>query len=218
LDDGICISGLSVDPLNYDFLEFEAKFVGGAAKRNVRVSWAPANRQFSQELLHRNCAAVTVSDSGHVQHVCVNLSHVWRWFTSGSIGKLLVCPDAAERVEIRDIRLVPAQLVAPGLASPLCRENNSGIVEISGKSVALETDTRSVPNAAKAVIQVSNPNCFFDNFEIGEAPTAVSKTIESGSAIHRLTISGSEFSTTFPSSGFYQLRARCVDNNGRHIL
>jgi len=62
-----------------------------------------------------------------------------------------------------------------------------------------------------------NPNCFFDNFETADESNAVAKTIKFDAGNRRLTISGSEFESAFPSSGFYQLRARCVDEQGRMI-
>ncbi|MGH9553429.1 MAG: hypothetical protein ACRD3W_28870, partial [Terriglobales bacterium] len=167
-DDGIRIASLDLPPTQCDFLEFDMRVLGGPLVRTIRVG---LNQSAASEttveaeqarLLTEGAwtkhSLIRVGDTRTWQKVRVRLSHFWRWFLQDRIHDLTILPDAADRVEIRNISLVPADSISPSLTVPNTSADGSGIISINKASISLATKYGGTLPARAIEIQISKPN------------------------------------------------------------
>ena len=215
-DDALRLTGTTIDARQFDFLEFDAKFKGGPTDRNVLVEWFPSGKSSSDTLDQNNQAAArvdtTTGGDDHFVHVVVDLSHQWRWFVAGSVDELLLFPGAAERVELRNLKLIGKNKICPLLQVVSPVENASGIVELARSNPELQIDVAPAVEAKNRPIwiEVGATNQFFENEQSADSVarnTLGSIKVERG----RMIVNGNEFTKLFPTPGYYQLRARQSD-------
>ncbi len=215
-DDALRLAGPAINTSRVDFLEFDAKFKGGAADRNVLVRWSPAGKSASEKLDESNQAAARVdtTNSGDSEfvHVTVDLSHHWRWFVAGSVNELLLFPGPAERVELRNVKLLKKSSVCPLLQVVAPVENASGIVELARSKAELQLDVTpaAVSNNRPITLEVGTTNQFFENEQSADSVARHCLVpVKAGEV--RLKLVGSRFKALFPLPGYYQLRAKQSD-------
>lgn len=222
-DDGIRIDNLTVPTIDYDFLEFDARFTGGAKERTVKVSWTPTGRQPTSidgavgqatTVLAADTSAAPPNGSGIAAapwtHVRVRLSHYWRWFVEPEISSLFLQPGVATTAELRNIRLVAERTITPKLALVGPQGNASGFRELPLPPLTVRVDARSVEGATTASLEITKTNFFFDRAEQSEDSSAVGAIIPVG-LNGDVTIKEATFKRAFPGDGFYQIRLRCFD-------
>lgn len=151
------------------------------------------------------------------QTVRVHLSQFWRWFVNREIRELTLYPDASDYMQIRNVRLLKAQAVAPSVVAPRMQENGSGVIYLKDQSLELSFDGREVPGVASVEIQVSKPDFFFDNFYEADGEPAAGSSMLSRQNPGHLDLKGTQFQLLFPTPAYYQIRARCRDKHGQPV-
>jgi hypothetical protein len=222
-DDGIRIDNLNLPTIDYDFLEFDARFAGGARERTIKVSWTPAQQGSSVVDGAVGCATKVLAadnsapSSDHAGiaaarwvHVRVRLSNYWRWFAEPKISSLFLQPGVATTAELRNIRVVADRTITPQLSLVGPQENASGYRELPQPPLTVRVDARGVEGAATACVEITKPNFFFDSFEQSDDSSAVGATIPVG-LNGDVTIKDAMFKKAFSGDGFYQIRVRCFD-------
>jgi hypothetical protein len=189
----------------------------------VRVAWAQPGESFALSNIEQYLMPGYMDkvDSGSVgdgsivrYHVSVPLSRSWRWFASPHTASLFIVPSPAQSIEFRGLHLVSAADVSPTLRVSEVAMNNAGIQSVGGRSVTIALG-RPVTGASVYMVEISKPNFFIDNFDQSQVSTAIGREVRCSVKNSSLSLSGAEFEKSFPASGYYQLRARCLQASGR---
>ena len=136
---------------------------------------------------------------------------------SSRVVRLLILPDAADLVELKNVELVPAKDVSPLIQLISAPLNYANVPEVRGNAVRVRFNSRSVPGAVGAELEISKPNCFYDNFEDITDQSPVQTTVSVRSCRGMIELSGASFKGAFQVPGYYQMRAFCLDVNGNRI-
>lgn len=216
-DDCVAVRDVNVPASQYDFLELHARFKGGLKTREVRVAWTAPGQELTPDVVLKQSASEKVKTDDPTQTIVVNLSHRTQWHICSRIANLYVFPDVADSAEIIDIRLLPAPYAAPLLNVSDVDESAVGIHEVSNKSLLLKFEKRFVAGVDKLQLQVSKPNCFFDNFTKYGADDPVARTVDFVGTKTEAAIHDKLFKACFPAKGNYQLRLVCLDSAGNAV-
>jgi hypothetical protein len=216
------LSGVRVDPLQYDFLELEtiappskslspiyAKALwSGSHTRDVwRDEEAPLTLSLSDQYLGDGKYSHDRSSGVHR----LPLSSHWSWFTNGRIEDIqLTLPIDVGAV--RGLKLVSAEQLVPKVAIADATASNTGTNFVADQ-VTIKVDASKIAQAAGIELSLSKPNYFFDNFSstnVGEA--ILKRYVKKGSA-GSFILSRPDL----PPSGYCQIRAIGLDEAGRPV-
>ncbi|CAN5481209.1 hypothetical protein BH10CYA1_BH10CYA1_56940 [soil metagenome] len=204
--DSVQIGGLKVNPLAADFIQFDYKASGVPEVGQVTVYASGAKPTESQ-------AVAPMKNSDSFQTVRVRLSHYWSWFCQGDISALSVQPYPCSKVVMRNFQLLSANLVCPTLTLLNGKADGAGIYRIDGENVTVNLDAREVKGAARFEVEVGKVNYFFNNFEKVTTSSPVAAAVRTKLSAPQIQIDAKNFAVP----GFYELRARCLDVDGKPI-
>jgi hypothetical protein len=203
----------SVNPFKYDFVEFEFKREPLGEQR-AYAYWNPlAENNKWLDIASPSGALLPVGDGENFQPARIALSNRWSWFANGAIGGVAVkLPASASTYTIRNMRLISSAEVAPTLSVEGLSASNIGVYSSSG-TLRLKVDTSLIHDCHGIELQITKPNYFFENFATEEVAQAILKFIKKTSVEPMFEVPES----TFISSGFYQVRAVALDENGKEM-
>jgi hypothetical protein len=198
--DGLRIDGLHLNPLAADFLEFDLQTTSSTVQPQLK--W---NNQTA-------VAATESIKSGHGwQHLRLRPSNYWRWFTSGTIESLQIQFPATGQAAVCNFKLsaaaklVPQLSIAGGSASP------SGVYPLLSRPLTLQYDGSKISGCQSLMLEISQPNYFFDHCLKSAACPATAHTIRTASPSGRFILHPSYF----PTHGLYQIRSHGLDAAGK---
>lgn len=215
--DGLRLYDLNVNPLNFDFLEFEVRTIPAKLQLTFEASWkgeVPVSAgslkfRFPQALAKKT---VRTFSQEQFETVRIRLSHYWRWYTAGTIREITLKLPEIRSLEIRRMKLVKAQLLVPELRVLGKAAGNDGTYIITGP-LSLLVNTERLANAHSIKLQISKPNFFYDHFSPENQLSAVAKSLCFPGKQKQLSLDISQF----PVSGYYDLRTCALDKNGRQL-
>lgn len=165
--DGLLLAELDLNPLSVDFVELKVKSLS-ASPIKFKVLW---NLDFEKSEPHQNAAAFAEREvaSEHTSSwriVRIPASSKWRWFAAGNIKNLFIeLPSGENRIEIKDVRLLPAKGIVPSVTAANCAPSGTGVSYAKpGRPIEIKVSTPDFSEAHSIRLNVSKPNFFFDNF------------------------------------------------------
>jgi hypothetical protein len=223
-ESSIALSPLEVNPLEYDFLEFDLAREPGANLDKAAVYWMGQNDSIWQDSYRPETIVLPAQAGQDFQKVRLPLSRHWRWLSSGSIVKLRLDLPASKSMKVKNLQLVSAGNLVPELTIERLKPDNTGVYCLGKEPLNLIVDGACVPDCESVRIELSKPNFFFENqpeSTIGTTasraeasnPSAVLKSFVCQGAPGNLKM----LCTEFPSPGYFQLRATCLDKDKKPI-
>lgn len=205
-NDGLRIFNMKLQPLRYDFLEFELRRKPADQPATITAAWNNLPENYASVTL----PAEKANTANLFRRVRIRLSHNWRWYATNEIKELELLFSPMKEADIRHPRLIADVSVAPVIELPDLKPNFANVAPFHAPSVRLLFDGRNVDNASGVEVQVSKPNYFFDNFKEQDEKSFVAHRLTNGSVFGELALPEKLFS----SNGYYQIRSRCLDNMG----
>jgi hypothetical protein len=205
--DGLRLSGLNINPCDYDYLEGELVTDNADKEKEIAASW-----NLEDDRNHDNQASspiISQSQAG-IYHFSIHLAHNWHWFAGGNIHSLFLQFFPCKRLIVANLQLVQTKEVAPHLAIEGGKQVNTGVYVFAGTHPSLSV--KPLKGSSALEIQISKPNCFFENLS-GKEEMLIGKTMITpvgNSAAVVATLKASDIT----QPGFYQIRTRCLNKNG----
>jgi hypothetical protein len=207
------ICPVKINPYDFDFVEFDIKRRPALPEDTAQVLWsfesdpgrwhdlkAPSQRQLP------NAARAEFA------HCRLPLSNHWSWFTNGPIARIQVKLPAKAQIQLKDLKITSAKHLMPSIHMKNIAATNIGIYGMP-EHLDLSVDGAQVANCAAVQIQLSKPNYFFDNACGQETSDAIMRRIPKPGQQADFSITQLEL----PIAGFYQLRAVCLDAQGKEL-
>ena len=212
---GIRVSGLKLKPASFDYVAIQCSLPSGSGFRGDKCkvhieSTSGKKTDFESDFF----------SSPTVIHV--PLSAYWRFYCAGEIASIAVDLPPINRISLRNVALLPANFVAPSVSALNRNTSTDGAFVVDTKikrggkpanrsandDVALSIDASSVEDASSIEVQVLRKNFFFDNLS-SEAALAngTQQTFNAEGNIATVNLPAKMFN----SSGYIQLRARCLN-------
>lgn len=207
--DGIRADALQIDPAAAGFLEFELSVPASLPPPlPVTVGWRGASPAGETEPFA--CRNLVPAPGGASTTCRVRLSDRWRWFADGRIESLfLLLPDLPS-ARISGLRLRADEEVMPAIEILSLPCSPQGVYDAAAGALRLRARPRQVSGARAVRVEISKTNFFFDTFGDSEAAAAVATTRIASAPDYELALSPADL----PATGYYQLRARCLDDSG----
>ncbi len=213
--DGVRLSGVKINPLDCDFLEFQYKSKGHLPVR-FAAKWKGDRcneKSYEQEILPLCVAYKDAPSSPEVwSTVRIRLSKYWRWFAAPSVTEVQLLLPPQDEMELRNLKLVSDSALVPVIRVKGATENTVGCFDLTRHAV-LQTDTGSIPGATNVQFELSKCNFFFDNYDEVHEQSAVQR-------IERVKGTAAQFILhlkDLESSGYYQVRVRALDSFGNAL-
>ena len=213
----VTLENLDLNPLVVDCIEFDLTATG-SSEEPLKVFWtgssSPPPPEPEEEAPAEFVAAVKLRHVDGTQTVRIRLGHYWRWYACGRIISLEIVPPPSTTCRIQNIRLVPYSAIAPTLKLSTKAQDHYLSTLPQGK-VDLSVDKGTLAGASSMQLEVGKSNFFFDNFadRSDVDPVAFKISVPSGAKTLSLENSGKYF----PGPGYYQLRLRCLDQQGSAV-
>jgi hypothetical protein len=203
----------NLNPFKYDFVEFEFKREP-PGEQHAFAYWNPAEETNKWlDIESPSESLLRTSDLETYQPARIALSNHWSWFANGAIGGVQVkLPASASSISIRKMRLISCTEIAPSIDIEGLQASNIGVYSSFG-SLRVKVDTSGIRDCHGIELQITKPNYFFENFSEEEVAQALLKFIKKTSVEPVFELPES----TFVSSGYYQLRAVALDENGKEM-
>ena len=212
-NDGIKFSALNSNPLDFDFLQGDIASDSTDEEKTINVLWNADN----SEAAVNNQASCVISKANNqaLTHFAVDLSHNWHWFTSGTIKSIVLQLFACKHATLTNLQLVKANRIVPNLTMRGGKLVNTGVYVFSNNPVLLSI--KPLPSTASLQIQISKPNCFFENLSSSKQGALIGKIL-----IQKVSSSAGSTSVAiepraFPQKGFYQVRISCLSHEGLQL-
>jgi hypothetical protein len=220
--DGLLLSDVDVDPYQYQYLECELR-TKSPLSNAVKASWYATDsmargwhRQGCRQDLTTSTQLKELSSSW--QKVRINLGHYWRWYASPKVTGLTIFPPPCASCEIRNIALLPNDLVCPGLKIDRAYGYNDPFMAVvESDKIPLKISTNQLPANSEIELDISKANFFFDNFGDNSQIDPVGDRVKVSRYDNAVPFSTTVGSAVFPVAGFYQIKARCLNSEGVQI-
>ncbi len=223
---GLIAGPFDINPLAYDYLEIEMTTNPPLEGRQISVSWLNATKNSSESSAWEKTA---VALPPHPVSACniqerylpaacefkiyrIPLSRYWRWHTNGMINYLWLEFPPARSIVIRNMRLVSDNSIVPKLSVAQLRPDNRGVYQIDKQIFDLDLNASQIKNAKAIKLEFSKANYFFENFESNSDQAVLYSTTINETNTHFLVNPNS-----FPSPGYYQIRAIGLSNEGQSV-
>ncbi len=210
------LEGLDINPLEFDFIEFDIAAKLRAKDSRALVPMAIGWNSVSVDTSRSDWAvlALHVPKLKEPTMLRLHLSHYWQWYSAGSIKSFVVRLFDADEIEVKNARLVKKDKLIPYLGIKDLKPLNSGEYVVDNEEpLALMFDGTSIPNGKTVEIEVTKPNFFFDNYLMGTDETEVSRILKvpftRGGTLVKPSL--------FAQPAYYELRLRCLDEKGEPV-
>ncbi|MBZ0184771.1 MAG: hypothetical protein K8F91_00865, partial [Candidatus Obscuribacterales bacterium] len=111
-EDGLIVTGLNINPLDADFLEFDIAITADPTDLTelmpLSVSWGATGGNSSIHALKKN-----EKDRQTNAHLRIRLSNNWRWYTKEHVDRFIIQVGAAKNIVIKNIMLTKADHLVP---------------------------------------------------------------------------------------------------------
>ncbi len=158
----------------------------------------------------------TVKQSGK-QIIRINTSQHKKWVMAEKIGRFaLACPGHEGAVGLDSIRVLSGAGLIPELKCPGKAPDERGIINLPPecKVLDLNFDVSTIAGAEKVLIEISNPNSWFEHYSGTFRDQSPSKHALGDKVIDELKNERYEFDLSeIKQSGFYQIRLAGLDKN-----
>lgn len=220
----VVVAPLSINPLEYDFVEFDLSRKPATKEASAAVFWAGQKNPSWQDACRPSTRLLPAQAGTEYQTVRLPLSSHWRWLTAGNIVKLRLDLPVATNLKIKNLQLLSGANLVPDLELDKLQPDNTGVYTIGGEQPTVHVYGAAVSGCCSIRIEQSKPNFFFENVPEssgGKTGKAAGSRNDAG-VLKSFICQGSSASRTllrtdFPSPGYYQLRATCLDQDGRTI-
>jgi hypothetical protein len=209
----VFLDGLDLSPLDADCIEFE--LLGSDLDSDqVEVYWNGANRSTSSDAeLSEQTAKIKIPRTNGSQKIRIRLGHYWRWYSGGRIKSLEIFPPRGKSVRIQKIKILPYGSIAPTLTVQSDSPDHYFSVT-DDKPVNLMTNRKALPLVASMQLEIGKNSYFFDNFERQTDIDPAAFKVPLSADAKTFVLDTKQY---LPIGGFYQLRLRCLDSQGRPI-
>lgn len=213
--DSIRVDGLNINPVAADFLQFDyrASDVPEGASFVVYSDGASADERTSEAQ-----AEATMTATSSFKTVRIRLSRFWRWYCNGNIKALSLQPYPCKKVSMRNFKVVSANTVCPTLSMKNVTPDGAGIYRVEPPIVDLTVSANGANDSSGVDVEIGKVNYFFNNFEKVAGASPVAATVE---AMKPMNSSGQSDvhidAKYFSAPGFYEIRARSHDADGKPI-
>lgn len=221
---GIRLSGLKLRPALFDYV-------------SIRSSLQPESFRGDKCKVHLESTDGKKTDFESAFHatgtdINIPLSAYWRFYCAGEIASIVVDLPPINKLSIKGVSLLPAESVAPTVIvkdrttstdGAFVVDNRSKKADLSAqqppdlranRTVVCTVDASGVKNAATVEVQVLRKNFFFDNLSTEAAlKSGTQQTFEASSNIATVNLPAKLFN----SSGYIQLRARCLNQSRNQV-
>jgi len=209
---GIALGPVAIDPFAYDFIEIEATTTPPVKGEQIAASWFSGIRFGDTNIQLTESTAIGLSaPSEEHKAYRIALSKYWRWFTAGQIKRLWLEFPAVQSISLKNIRFLSDNSLVPKLNIIDLQSDNCGVYQIDNKGFILQIEASQINNCTGVKLEYSKPNYFFDNFDSNSEQAVLSTNIVNEPSKKYLISS-----STFPTSGYYQLRAIGINKNGNY--
>jgi hypothetical protein len=223
---GVQVDNLNLNPLDYDYLSFEALVKPSREAQAVYVSFAPDKNLPEPQIVSAlslegmgNAAETKTEHSQNLSYsqgdelrwvkVRIRLSHVARWYEQSTINSLRIGFSNQDKLIVKDFSLLNDLKVAPLLtvANLTMRDGGEYAIDERCDKVAVQAFCAHLEGASRLFFQLSRRNVSFDNFLLspvlveGKDPVVAATFQAAGSQAGILI--GREH---FAQPGFYELR------------
>lgn len=215
--DGVRLSGVKVNPLEYDFLEFRYRSKS-CLPVMFTVRWFGdriGEKTYKEEIVPR-CVAykeMTAASSTESRVVRVRVSKYWRWFSAPAVTELQVMFSPQTEIEVSDLRLISGVELIPSIGVAGLVEETVGCYRVTKQPVVLNASASAVQGVSRVQFEISKCNYFFDNYNEQQEESAVQRTVVVSGSVAQLQLSSKELS----DPGYYQIRVRGLDAMGKPV-
>jgi hypothetical protein len=207
------VSPLSLNPYDFDFVEFDLRRRVVSQQDYAQVLWAYQSapnswrdqRTPSQRLL-------PAASSADFQHCRLPLSNHWSWLAGGDILRLQIRLPAQSEMQLKDLRIISGKHLVPLIHIKSFAASNLGFYNVPER-LDLSIDAGQVDGCRSVQLQISKPNFFFQDFAGSQTNEAIMRKLTKPGQAKDFSIANSDL----PSVGYYQLRAVCLDSQGNEI-
>jgi len=210
-EDGMIVTGLNINPLEADFLEFDLSIEVDRADLTelmpLSVSWGATGGNSSIHAIKKNPRGPVTN-----AHLRLRLSNNWRWYTKEHVDRFIIQTGTAKKIVIKNITLTGADHLVPAIAFENLEPTTSG-EHVCGRKekVVLLWDNGLISEARDARIQISNLNYFFNNTAVNPRSELVQKQMSVKGRTGRIELPAELFKTP----GYYQVRVYAVNEDGK---
>jgi hypothetical protein len=206
------ISPLNLVPSEFDFVEFDIRRrVPGEESANVL--WASQRAPNSwNDLDAPSERTLPSASSAEFQHCRLRLSNHWTWFARGNIMRLQIRLPVQTEMKLKDLRIISGKHLVPLIHVKSIATSNLGFYDVPAK-LDLSIDANEVTGCRSVQLQLSKPNFFFQDFIGSHVNEAILRKLTKPGQQKDFSINHSDL----PSTGYYQLRAVCLDAQGHEI-
>jgi hypothetical protein len=204
---------LCLNPFQYDFIEIEFKRGSPLSQKTISLFWkgvaAPGG-------VWANAAGPVynlLTAQSKITKVRLRLSDRWEWFAGGAISAIGCNIQPWDNVEIANARLVCASKLVPRLTIKNGYPDNLGVYSFGASGLLLAFDGTAVKGCSFIEISISKPDYFFEGLSAVESTAAVAQVFLQAKPSGCATLSPK----IFAKSGYYQIRARCLDAKGLQV-
>ncbi|MBX9688970.1 MAG: hypothetical protein K2X27_19840, partial [Candidatus Obscuribacterales bacterium] len=214
--DGIRINQLHLNPLAYSYLKVSFRSVQNSIALPFQLRWrskddlASRDTQSPEECsIQAVLAADPQADEKTVRSLYIPVGRNWRWYTQAEINELELFVPAVKQITLCELTALSAKELAPEISCSAPENNVGAIIYAYDSPLSVETFGKG----QKVILELSKQQFFFDNLEGEQAKSGIAATFieNADNAVFRLS------KKNFSGSGYYQIRARSLDKNGKAI-
>ncbi len=220
----IKFSGLDLFPLDFDFLSLRVSTrplegSGPGSALPLAIGWndSPAGIAYgaispSNSYIDSSVSAYT-SSSTAAPVLRIGLSQYWKWYRDLKIRNLELTCGQASRIELSDMALVKDIGIRPFLKPPSIEERSTGefVLRDRRRRIAFDFDLNGVKPVAFVQFEVSQPDCFFENFPGSGGKLAMTRKLPVSTGGFTLPVS------LLREGAYSQVRILCLDKEGRSL-
>ncbi|MDZ4834321.1 MAG: hypothetical protein SGJ27_11145 [Candidatus Melainabacteria bacterium] len=231
---GIRISGLNLRPAQFDYIAIRATAPSGTplyangslfGAETCKVGLESATGEKSVMNVRLSAQTTKTADNKLTLEARLPLSAYWKFYSVGEIANIVIDLPSVKSLQIDDVKLMPAALVAPSVTVVERASADDGAYNVDKRRrkpenksndapVRIAVDASKLAGTARIEAQILYKNFFFDNLKSDAA-------LKSGT---QETLGAEGDKTTFvvpdkivDSSGFIQLRVRALNNANQQI-
>lgn len=209
---GLVARNLALNPLDYDFLEFE---MGGEASDKASAIYVTLNEAKRPQIV---AALSPIKDAGF-KKIRLRVSHYVDWYAKPMLDKITLGFSPRQRLVIKNIRLVSDLYLSPLMTvdGKLMRPGGEYPLDSADKQIILRASAAMVSGAKSMIVQKTFLNRSFDNFALDDDPKSLGGVIQEMFAVDQIEGNILIDAAHFSRPGFYELRAIALGRDGKVI-
>lgn len=221
----IKFSGLDLFPLDFDFLSLRVSTrplegSGPGSALPLAIGWNDSPAGIAYGAIPPSYSSFNSAHSAPASAAApappvlrIGLSQYWKWYRDLKVRSLELNCGAASRIELSDMALVKDVGIRPFLKPPSIEERSTGefVLRDRRKQIAFDFDLNGVEPVAFVRFEVSQPDCFFENFPGSGGKLAMTRKLPVSAGGFTLPVS------LLHEGAYSQVRILCLDKEGRSL-